>query len=248
MFQKNPFIYLADEYFRYRPTYPQEWYSYLAGLCEETGLAVDCATGNGQAALGLAEHFKKVFATDSSESQIGNAFKLPNVEYHVSPGEVIDLPDHSVDLITVAQGVHWFDLTSFFAECKRCLKKNGVIALWSYNMTRISKEVDPLIERLAFEILAPFWEPQVQQVFSAYQKLPFPFVEIFGPEFLINREWSLKDLLDYLRTWSAVAKYWREKDSDPIAVIFEDLKQAWGDIDDFHMVRWPLYYRVGKKE
>ena len=142
MENENPFFYLADLYYRHRPTYPQEWYHYLAGLCEDHDLAFDCAAGNGQAALGLADHFSKVFATDVSKEQIANAFQLPNIEYKVSPGEIIDLPDDSVDLVTVAQGIHWLDPDKFYSEAKRVMKPAGRIAVWCYNLTEISEEID----------------------------------------------------------------------------------------------------------
>lgn len=49
----------------------------------------------------------QVVAQDQSASQIKEAFKLPNVEYSVARAEETGLPDHSVDLVTVAQALHW---------------------------------------------------------------------------------------------------------------------------------------------
>jgi uncharacterized protein YhfF len=42
----------------------------LAADAPRTGLAWDCATGSGQAAVGLAERFARVIATDKSRAQI----------------------------------------------------------------------------------------------------------------------------------------------------------------------------------
>ena len=246
MENENPFFYLADQYYRHRPTYPQEWYHYLAGLCEDQDLAFDCAAGNGQAALGLADHFSKVFATDVSKEQIANAFQLPNIEYKVSPGEIIDLPDNSVDLVAVAQGIHWLDPDKFYSEAKRVMKPAGRIAVWCYNLTEISEEIDLLIKKYAFEILKPYWPEEVKFVFENYKTIKFPFTEIQGPEFFIKREWSIDEMINFLSTWSAVGKYWKNLGKDPIHEIIIPLKEAWGDEDELRLIKWPLHYRVGE--
>jgi SAM-dependent methyltransferase len=249
MKEKNPFLYHADKYFLHRPTYPQEGYHLVAELCEERQLALDCATGNGQAALGLADYFGKVIAIDSSEEQIANAFRLDNVTYMVAPAENIPLPDNSVDLITVAQGVHWFYLDNFYSEAERLLKKGGVIALWCYNEAEITPEIDKVLRRLAFEILMSYWEePVIKYVFNNYENLPFPFEEIKGPSFFIKREWHLEDALNYIRTWSAIARYREEKGADPVDEILPQLRDAWGDPKEYHLVQWPIHYRIGKKK
>ena len=46
-------------YAQYRPKYPAEIYSYLASLAPGRSLAWDCGTGNGQAAIGLADYFER---------------------------------------------------------------------------------------------------------------------------------------------------------------------------------------------
>jgi ubiquinone/menaquinone biosynthesis C-methylase UbiE len=75
--------------------------------------------GNGQAAVALAARFTGVVATDASAEQVGNAFLHPRVEYRVAPAEASGLEAESVDLVTAAQAVHWFDVPAFFAEARR---------------------------------------------------------------------------------------------------------------------------------
>ena len=244
---KNPFLYHADKYFLHRPTYPQDGYRMVAELCREHSLALDCATGNGQAAIGLADYFDQVVAIDSSEEQIANAFRLDNVTYMVAPAENIPLPDQSVDLITVAQGVHWFDLERFYGEVKRLLKNEGVIAVWCYNDAKIEPEIDKILHYLAFEKLKPFWEEPIRKyVFNDYKNLPFPFEEIEGASFFIKREWMLEDALNYMRTWSAIPKYKEEHGVDPLDEILPELEQAWGDPKEYKLIQWPIHYRIGR--
>src|SRR5512139_937571 len=96
-------------YAQYRPHYPDEIYAYLASLAPGRSLAWDCGTGNGQAAIGLAKHFDRVHATDASAEQISLAYRHEKVAYCVEPAEHISLGDSSVDLVTVAVAIHWFN-------------------------------------------------------------------------------------------------------------------------------------------
>src|SRR6266702_7754990 len=98
----------AAEYARRRPGYPQALFEYLATLPETQELAWDCATGNGQAAVGLAPYFTRVIATDASDGQLRNAFLHPRVIYRQASAEDSGLESGSIDLVTVAQAVHWF--------------------------------------------------------------------------------------------------------------------------------------------
>ncbi|MDZ7343288.1 MAG: SAM-dependent methyltransferase, partial [candidate division KSB1 bacterium] len=63
---KDHFSTQAVDYAKYRPHYPAAMFEYLATLPPERQTAWDCATGNGQAALGLTPHFERVIATDAS--------------------------------------------------------------------------------------------------------------------------------------------------------------------------------------
>src|SRR5690606_42123021 len=69
----------ADLYASSRPTYPKELFDYIATLVESHNEAWDCATGNGQAALGLSRTFSVVEASDISKEQIKNAFPAKNI-------------------------------------------------------------------------------------------------------------------------------------------------------------------------
>jgi hypothetical protein len=63
----------AEDYQAYRPKYPEDLFSYLNSLSPGHDLAWDCATGNGQAALGLTPYFDAIVATDASRQQIAKA-------------------------------------------------------------------------------------------------------------------------------------------------------------------------------
>lgn len=105
-------------------------------------LAWDVGTGNGQAAVGLAEHYEKVIATDISLPQLNFSKQHPRVEYHHTPLSMSDDDlvaliggEGSVDLITVAQAVHWFDLPRFYSIVGRLLRKPGGVLPFGDTMT-----------------------------------------------------------------------------------------------------------------
>lgn len=243
---KDHFSGHADDYTRYRPTYPAELFAWLAQQVPAHVLAWDCATGNGQAALGLAAHFEAVIATDASANQITSATAHPCVRYAVAPAEGSGIAAHSVDLITVGQALHWFDFPRFYAEAARVLKPKGVLAAWSYGLMQVSPAVDAAVWRLYEPIVGPCWPPERRYVEEQYRTLPFPLEEIAAPAFAMAAEWTLAQLTGYLGTWSAVQRYRQERGADPLALIADELAAAWGAAETLRHVRWPLFMRVGR--
>ncbi|HYG65995.1 MAG TPA: SAM-dependent methyltransferase, partial [Thermoanaerobaculia bacterium] len=61
---KDHFSGHAADYASFRPGYPAVLFERVAALPRHRRLAWDCGTGSGQAAVGLAEHFERVIATD----------------------------------------------------------------------------------------------------------------------------------------------------------------------------------------
>lgn len=238
----------AKEYSFSRPTYPMALFTYLSRIVRQNDLAWDCATGNGQAAIELCKYFKRVIASDASESQIQQQFKRENIDYKVFPAEETPIDNDSVDLVTVAMGVHWFDFDRFYSEVKRVGKKGAIIAVWSYGMHKINPEIDKISGRLDFggDILGKFWSPQIRYIKECYKTIPFPFEEIGGiPTFKMEVRWNLYQLFNYLHTWSAVKKYTVEKKSDPIDMVRDEMQRLWEDAEKERPIIWNLSTRIG---
>lgn len=243
---KDHFSGHAALYSQYRPDYPADLYAFLARQTPAHHTAWDCATGSGQAAMALTGHFEQVIATDASASQLENASQNGKVDYRVSPAEASGLDEGSVDLITVAQALHWFDLQAFYAEVERVLKPGGVLAIWSYNLLRCSPEIDALLYHYYSEIVGPYWPPERIHIENGYRNLPFPYAEESSPDFAMIAEWSLEQLLGYLGTWSATQRYTKEIGADPIALIRNEITRLWGDTPH-RTITWPLNLRWGRK-
>lgn len=243
---KDNFSNHAATYAQFRPVYPKELYDFLLGLVPETNLAWDCGCGNGQVARVLADHFEMVEATDISEKQIENALQKPNINYRVAPAENSGLRSGSVNLVTVAQALHWFDFDAFYQEVYRVSQPGAIIAVWCYSLLQINPETDALIYDLYADILGDsYWDPERKLVEEQYQTIPFPFKEIDAPDFSIQVKWSLEHLMGYLNSWSAVQHYIRANGENPVQLIAEGLKKAWGNQEELTIV-FPLFTRIGK--
>ena len=243
---KDHFTAHAGEYRRFRPMYPRSVFEFLAGVAPSRRLAWDCATGNGQAATGLAERFEHVVASDASREQIAQAAAHPRVEYRVATAEDSGLERASIDLVTVAQAAHWLDLERFYAETMRVARPGGVIALWCYSLLTIAPEIDSLIIRFYYDVVGPYWPKERVHVENGYRELPFPFAEIATPSFAMETEWSLGHLLGYVDTWSPVRIFREQVGSDPLDELAPPLARAWGDPAKLRRARFPLSFRVGR--
>lgn len=243
---KDHFSHQSTAYGLYRPHYPRSLFVYLVSLVERHERAWDCGTGNGQAAVCLADYFDEVIATDASEQQIAHAIPHKQVSYRVRPAEDSGLEAGSVDLITVGQALHWFDLKRFYAEVRRVLRSEGMLAVWCYGLLRVSPPVNVVLEHFYREIVGPYWPPERKWIDKGYQGLEFPFSELETPCFQMESQWTLEHLLGYLGTWSAVQRYRAQEGSDPLEVIRDELTRAWGDPGHVQRVHWPLYLRAGR--
>jgi SAM-dependent methyltransferase len=244
---KDHFSSASDRYAAYRPDYPAALFAWLAAQCAGHDSAWDCATGSGQAALGLAPYFRNVIATDASAEQIRHAGPHPRIDYRVAPAEASGLADRSVDLVTVAQAAHWFDLPRFYAEVSRVLKPGGVVALWGYGRMVLPGEMDVPFNRFYAETVGPYWPPERALIDDAYRSLDLPFTPIETPAFHIEVAWTLPRLIDYLSTWSAVKRYQSERGSDPLPALMAALQPGWGDPELGRKLQWPLFLRTGRR-
>lgn len=243
----NLFSSASDAYKQFRPDYPQSLYQYLADLAPAKELVWDCGCGNGQASVALAEHFWQVKASDVSREQIAEAEPRANILYTVSPADVIDAKDNSVDLVTVAQAIHWFNHSKFFAEVDRVLKPGGVLAIWGYQLLYSDSPLDALIVKLHTDLVGPYWPKGRELLDEGYTRIPFPYPRLATPPFEMRCRWQLPHLLGYLNTWSAVKAYEKQHRQNPVTLLWDDIVTAWGDDTQSRDVYWPLILYVGQK-
>lgn len=244
---KDYFSQQSRDYARFRPHYPDDLFLYLSTLVNNHLSAWDCGTGNGQVALSLVKYFQKVYASDASASQIANAVKHDRIEYFVCVAESTSLASQSIDLITVAQAFHWFDAIPFYEEVKRVLKPDGILAIWCYGYLEIPTAQEKLTTALHsfYQLVEPFWAPEIQLVNTGYKTIHFPFTEIISPSFSISMQWSAEELIGYFSTWSSTQKCLTQKGEEIIFEAMEAIANSY-PVNQSLEINFPISLRVGK--
>jgi len=243
---KDNFSKQSGIYAKYRPGYPPVLFDCIINLVEKKEAAWDCGTGNGQAAKELSRSFQKVFATDISQKQIDQAFQKDNIIYSVQPAEQTNFRDNNFDLVTVAQALHWFRFDEFYAEVKRVTKPGGIFAAWSYSLLSISGTINKLIADHHYITLEGYWDDERKYVDEEYRNIPFPFSKINTPVFTMDYHWTIEELEGYLNTWSALQKFTRKNNYNPVAELIQQIKPAWNQ--EKMRVSFPVHLLMGKVE
>lgn len=242
---KDNFSLHSDQYAKYRPTYPSDFYEYLNVIVPKKQYAWDCGTGNGQVALELAKTFEKVMATDISSSQIDQAVRIENVIYSVQPAEITNFNDNQFDLIVVAQAVHWFDFEKFYKEVRRTAQFNAVICIVGYSRIQVSEKIDDLITNFYNQVIGTYWDKERRYIDENYETIPFPFEEIKAPNFINKYKWTLEHLIGYLKTWSAVKHFIKKNGYNPVDALKVEIESFWNEKEEKDVL-FPLLLRMGR--
>lgn len=230
-------------YSQFRPMYPNALYEFIFSQVTNFDTAWDCGTGNGQSARVLNKKFKKVLATDISAKQIEQAYQADTIFYSVC-GEKTSFDESSIDLVTVAQAIHWFNVDAFYQEVNRVAKPNAILAVWGYSLLSINPEIDPLLYNFYKNVVGSYWDKERHLVDEQYKTIPFPFEEIPTPDFDFSFEWTSEQLAGYLTTWSATRKYMQVNEVNPVIKLMEDITPLWKE--NSMRVTFPLFVRMGR--
>ncbi|XP_077240191.1 uncharacterized protein LOC143881079 [Tasmannia lanceolata] len=201
-----------------------------------------------------------MIGTDASAEQLAHAHKLPNIRYqHTTSIMTVDELEHNiapqgtVDVVTVAQALHWFDLPTFYQQVNWALRRpHGVLAVWCYTEPQVNDSVDTVFWRL-YSNSACFWAPARKMVDDEYKSLDFPFKPVEGLDHTGPVKFEAKKLMDldmyltYIRSWSAYQTA-REQGVELLSEeVIEDFRRAWGeDGSSTQSVRYPVHLRIGR--
>lgn len=247
---KDYFSAQADRYVAFRPHYPDALFTALCRDLPADALVWDCATGNGQAATMLGRRVSRVIGSDQSAAQLRHAVPHEHVHYVQAAAEVMPLRDASVDLITVAQALHWFDFDRFYAEVARVLKPGGLLAAWTYSflsvIPQLGADIEQVLRRFYHDVVGPYWPAERRWVDEAYRTIPFPYAMFDIGEFTIDVAWNLASVAGYVSSWSATQRYVAATGHDPLPSLVRQLASSWGPPADTRRLRWPLGIRAGR--
>jgi SAM-dependent methyltransferase len=121
----------AEDYAKYRPSYPSEAIAIILEGLGTTGelLAADIGAGTGISSRLLAECGVRVLAIEPNAAMRQTSAPHPLLKFHEGTAEATNLPDASVDLVTCFQAFHWFDPEPSLLEFRRILKLSGRLAV-----------------------------------------------------------------------------------------------------------------------
>lgn len=241
---KDNFSHDSEAYRTYRPEYPKALFDYLKNLPVSKELMWDAGTGNGQIVKGMADGFKSIFATDISASQLSQAPLYDHVHYSVQASEQTNFSSGSINLITIAQAIHWFDFDRFYQEVRRVAANDAVIAVIGYSRPRLQLELDQLLDEFYTQTVGFYWDKERRYIDEGYMTIPFPFNELERPDFSMNYEWRLAHLIGYLSTWSAVKHYKAQTGKDPMTE-FKLKLEAIVEAESVLKIEFPLLLRIG---
>lgn len=236
----------AATYAAARPTYPPSLFDWIVSAAPRIGTVWDVGTGSGQAALSLAARFPSVHATDADPAQIAQAPAHPNIAYAAAPAHRSGLPDASVDAITVATALHWFDFTLFWPEIRRVARPGALFAAWSYVWPETDDDVHERLIEPQMSIIERYWSAQNRLSWRGYPpgETGCPFAPIDAPGFVCTLRWRPRDLAAFMRSWSAHLRARQDGHEAELARIEADAVDALGETP--REVRLPLVMRAAR--
>jgi ubiquinone/menaquinone biosynthesis C-methylase UbiE len=237
---------VAKEYDASRPGYPEELFAWLADSVAKRETALDVATGTGQAAWGLANHFDHVIAIDVSAEQLRHARGHPRIEYRVARAETTGLPDGSVDLAVAAAAIHWFDRPRFNDELRRVMRRHGVVAAWTYHVAHVDPPLDAILGAFYRDVVGRYYPPAVRLVDERYSGIELPGEELAAPSFQASVRWDARQVARFVRTWSVVPTFIEATKRDPVPALEAEIEAAFGGPDIARDLSFPLYLRVAR--
>jgi SAM-dependent methyltransferase len=146
----------ADNYEKYRPSYPPElidWIVATSGV-EPGARIADLGCGTGISTRLFASRGFDVVGIDPNPEMLLRAERAGGASYRKGEASATGLEDRSVDLIVGGQAFHWFDLDQVFREFRRILKPGRWCAAFWNIRSRSSPfldEYDAILRRHSSE-------------------------------------------------------------------------------------------------
>jgi SAM-dependent methyltransferase len=237
---------VSAAYSAFRPRYPAALVEFFAAASPRRHVAWDCGAGSGQATTDIARRFEFVVGTDLSAEQVGRATKDPHIGWAASSAEHAALRSKSVDAIAVAQALHWFANDEFYAEVRRVASgPDAPIVAWTYAAPRMDGDVGAVLRRFMHVDVGPYWPAERKYVDTEYRTIPFPFRRIDAPPFSLENDWTLPQIVGYMRSMSATARYIKANGTDPVVAVEAELRALWPD-DASRRIVWPVIVLAGR--
>jgi hypothetical protein len=147
--------------------------------------------------------------------------------------------------------LHWFDANAFYAEASRVMRPGAVIAVWNYPRPRfVEAAFDGLFLDFYTNVVGPYWPAERRHIEANYATLPpFPpdLAPLESPAFALTLDWTLPQVLGYVSSWSATARYKKANGTDPVPLLAESLGSLWPSADARIRLQMPLGLKAARR-
>lgn len=227
------FGHAADEFQRYRPDYPPALYERILAEvpADRRKRAMDLGAGTGMVAEPLAGLFQEVIAVEPDAAMAAKiAERLPRVIIRNATAEECVQPPESVDLITIANALHWMDTDRVLANARAWLRPSGVLAVFDRPLPKATAAIDAIV---LSELRGPWkphrdprlkrdlvWQDIVRAApgFGVIEEAKFPNLVRMSPQEYTGFWRSTSYGSSYARTLADPEGYWSELQSRFAAV------------------------------
>ena len=196
---KKRFCSRADNYSKFRPSYPESIIAFLESeeVLKKDSIIADIGSGTGILSELFLKNENLVFGIEPNIDMRNAAelFLKKYQKFHSIDGsaECTNMEENSINIITVGQAFHWFDQITARKEFKRILKPEGfVVIIWNNRKrsgspfleayedllvtygTDYRKISDLQIDFEKFYGIGKNSERHLREVFENYQLLNYP--------------------------------------------------------------------------
>ncbi|GAB3242556.1 class I SAM-dependent methyltransferase [Kineosporia babensis] len=200
----------ATTYDSIRPDWPATTVHWLTATTDQRLDVIDLGAGTGKLTRTLVDLGHRVTAVEPSPGMYDVLVSaVPQATAVQAPAESIPLPDHSADVVTVAQAWHWFAQPEAALEVARVLRPGGLLAIaWHERDQDV-----PWVQELNELAKLPQWQAEERREAGAKGRvhagdtqvvLPEPFEPVERTEFEYSLTLSPAQLAELASSWSYV--------------------------------------------
>jgi SAM-dependent methyltransferase len=219
---------VAEEFQRYRPDYPSELFGHILDAVppEHRRRAMDLGAGTGKATRALMPHFAEVIAVEPDAQMAAKlAEQFPGAMIRNVPAERCSQPPETVDLVTIANALHWMEAERVFANVRSWLRRGGVLAVFDRPLPKTTPALDAVLRA---ELRGPWkphrdrrleryliWQKQVRAApgLRVVEETKFPDIVPMSARDLTGYWRSTSYASAYARTLADPELYWRDLES-----------------------------------
>lgn len=222
------FGHAAEEFERYRPEYPRELFERILAVvpANHRERAMDLGAGTGKATRALLRHFREVVAVEPDPGMAAKLKKdIPAVIVRNATSEDLSQPPSTVDLVTIANALHWMDAPRVFANVHSWLRPRAIFAVFDRPLPKTIPAIDAITlaetrgpwkpyrdDRLGKKYV---WEGQIRSAagFELFEETKFSYVIPMSPADFVGFWRSTSYGSAYARALSDPEPYWNALES-----------------------------------